>query len=78
MNGKVDKTIVKSILVAFGIIAAICCVVAIIIHIIDTKNAEKEEENYRKSIEDTQRAYCMNEGGCWVDGECQNPCSSGW
>ncbi len=22
-----------------------------------------------------QRATCMNEGGCWVNGSCQNPCT---
>lgn len=21
------------------------------------------------------RATCMNEGGCWVNGDCQNPCT---
>lgn len=22
-----------------------------------------------------QRANCMNDGGCWINGACQNPCT---
>ena len=64
MEGKVDKRIVKSILVAFGIIVAILLVVGTIL-IIFNKQVNDAKENTEK------RAACMNEGKCWINNECQ-------
>ena len=76
MNGKVDWTIVKSILVAWWlnvlISISICLiVVGIIMGIISKENTASYEKK------ENQKSTCMNAGGCWVNDRCQNPCT-GW
>ena len=63
MEGKIDKTIVKSILAAFGIIVVICIVLGIIINIINKENTKSQENT-------AARAACINEGKCFINGEC--------
>ena len=67
MEGKVDKTIVKSILVAFGIIVAIIIIISVIIGILSAQANDSAKTT-------NERANCMNIGGCWVNDECQVPC----
>lgn len=69
MEGKVDKTIVKSILVAFGIIVAICTIIGIIINIINKENTKVQKNTEAKAV-------CLNKGGYWINNECQNSINS--
>lgn len=76
MEGKVDKTIVKSILVAwwlnFAILLSIGLIAfGIIMNIVSEKNTKSNEKN-------SERAICINNGGCWVNNRCQNPCVGRW
>ena len=74
MERKVDWIIVRSIIVAWWLNLILCILISIFImsgFYLYYKGAK--EENLAN-----ERITCMNNGGCWVNNKCQNPCVGRW
>lgn len=71
MEGKVDKTIVKSIIAAWWINLAICIFIVWLIFVgiyIYNKGKDKAEEDKQAEI----RANCLNQGLCYYNNGCHS------
>lgn len=77
MEKKVDWVIVRSILVASWLNVIICAFISILIiggFYLYNKGAYKAREENTANA----RTECMNDGGCWINNRCQNPCVGRW
>ncbi len=77
MEEKVNWTIVRSIIVAWWLNLILCVLISILImsgfYLYYKEVNEAKEDNISN-----QKATCMNNGGCWINNRCQNPCVGKW